>query len=88
MDTKKLIQVLGFIPKENTSGIFHKEYNGYSIEIDFEKQQFDFGSKIIGGRTTTQNFSQTENWVVIECIDRLLEKGHKPEHIVLEKNTQ
>ncbi|MDW3209085.1 MAG: restriction endonuclease subunit S [Reichenbachiella sp.] len=85
MDTKKLIQVLGFIPKENTSGIFHKNYNGYSIEIDFEKQQFDFGSKIIGGRTTTQNFSQAENWVVLECIDRLLEKGYKPEHIVLEK---
>lgn len=85
MDTKKLIQVLGFIPKENTSGIFHKNYNGYSIEIDFEKQQFDFGSKIIGGRTTTQNFSQTENWVVLECIDRLLEKGYKPENIILEK---
>ena len=85
MDTKKLIQVLGFIPKENTSGIFHKNYNGYSIEIDFEKQQFDFGSKIIGERTTTQNFSQTENWVVLECIDRLLEKGYKPENIILEK---
>ncbi len=85
MDTKKLIQVLGFIPKENTSGIFHKNYNGYSIEIDFERQQFDFGNKIIGGRTTTQNFSQAENWVVLECIDRLLEKGYKPEHIVLEK---
>lgn len=85
MDTKKLIQVLGFIPKENTSGIFHKSYNGYSIEVDFEKQQFDFGSKISGGRTTTQNFSQTENWVVLECIDRLLEKGYKPEHIILEK---
>ncbi|QMU64200.1 MAG: N-6 DNA methylase [Flavobacteriaceae bacterium] len=85
MDTKKLIQVLGFIPRENTSGIFHKNYNGYSIEIDFEKQQFDFGNKIIGGRTTTQNFSQTENWVVLECIDRLLEKGYKLEHIILEK---
>ncbi len=27
MNTKKLIQVLGFKPKENTSGIFHKIYS-------------------------------------------------------------
>ena len=85
MEEKKLIQALGFKPKENTSGIFHKKYNSYAIEIDFEKKQFDFGSKITAGRETTQNFSQQENWVVLECVDRLLEKGYKPENIILEK---
>jgi type I restriction enzyme M protein len=34
---------------------------------------------------TTQNFSQPENFVVLECVDRLLEKGYKPENIILEK---
>ena len=34
---------------------------------------------------TTQNFSQAENWVVLECVDRLLEKGYKPQNIILEK---
>ncbi|PIE85929.1 MAG: hypothetical protein CSA05_03065, partial [Bacteroidia bacterium] len=62
MEEKKLIQALGFKPKENTSGIFHKKYNSYAIEIDFEKKQFDFGNKITAGRETTQNFSQQENW--------------------------
>lgn len=85
MEEKKLIQALGFKPKENTSGIFHKKYNSYAIEIDFEKKQFDFGDKITAGRETTQNFSQQENWVVLECVDRLLEKGYKPENIILEK---
>ncbi|MUU78464.1 restriction endonuclease subunit S [Winogradskyella endarachnes] len=85
MEEKKLIQALGFKPKENTSGIFHKKYNSYAIEIDFEKKQFDFGNKITAGRETTQNFSQQENWVVLECVDRLLEKGYKPENIILEK---
>lgn len=85
MDYKNFIQTLGFTPKENTSGIFHKKYNGYAIEIDFENSIFNFGNKIKGESKTTQNFSQTENWVVLECVDRLLEKGYLPQNIVLEK---
>jgi type I restriction enzyme M protein len=37
MNNKNFIQTLGFTPKENTSGVFYKKYNGYAIEIDFEK---------------------------------------------------
>jgi type I restriction enzyme M protein len=85
MNYKKLIQELGFIPKENTSGICHKKYNGYAIEIDFENSIFNFGNKIKRENKTTQNFSQAENWVVLECVDRLLEKGYLPQNIVLEK---
>ncbi len=85
MNHKNFIQTLGFTPKENTSGIFHKKYNGYAIEIDFENSVFNFGNKIKGESKTTQNFSQAENWVVLECVDRLLEKGYLPQNIVLEK---
>ncbi|MCZ2297844.1 MAG: N-6 DNA methylase [Chitinophagales bacterium] len=85
MNNKNFIQTLGFTPKENTSGIFHKKYNGYAIEIDFENSIFNFGKKIKGESKTTQNFSQAENWVVLECVDRLLEKGYLPQNIVLEK---
>lgn len=85
MDSKSFIQTLGFAPKENTSGVFHKKYNGYAIEIDFENSHFNFGNKIKGESKTTQNFSQAENWVVLECVDRLLEKGYPPQNIVLEK---
>ncbi|HBH49233.1 MAG TPA: restriction endonuclease subunit S [Bacteroidales bacterium] len=88
MKQKKLIQALGFKPKENTSGIFHKTYSkcdNYAVEIDFENENFNFGDKIKAESKTTQNFSQAENWVVVECVDRLLEKGYKPENIVLEK---
>lgn len=85
MNYKNFIQTLGFTPKENTSGIFHKKYNGYAIEIDFENSIFNFGNKIKGESKTTQNFSQAENWVVLECVDRLLEKGYPPQNIVLEK---
>jgi len=85
---KELIQVLGFLPKENTSDIFQKKYSkadGYGIEIDFEKESICYGNKIKDESKTTQNFSQAENWVVLECVDRLLEKGYQPENITLEK---
>lgn len=88
MDNKKLIQALGFTPKENSSGIFQKKYalcDNYAIEVDFDNQSFLFGDKIKAESKTTQNFSQAENWVVLECVDRLLEKGYQPQNITLEK---
>ncbi len=85
MNYRNFIQTFGFIPKENTSGIFQKKYHGYAIEIDFENSIFNFGNKIKVESKTTQNFSQAENWVVLECVDRLLEKGYLPQNIILEK---
>lgn len=86
MDVKKLIQSLGFQPKENTDGIFIKKYqNNYCLEIDFKNQIFDFGGKIKIGEKSTQNITKPEDWVVLECVNRLLEKGYKPENITLEK---
>ncbi len=86
MNHKSLIQKLGFLPKENTTGIFVKKYVGnYCIEIDFEKGVFYFGGKIKNQGKDSQNITKPEDWVVLECINRLLEKGYKPENIVLEK---
>ena len=88
METKKLIQALGFKPKENTSNTYHKKYsecNNYEMEVDFDKKKINFGKIIKSESKTTQNFSQAENWVVLECVDRLLEKGYQPKDITLEK---
>ena len=83
---KKLIEKLVFSPKENTIGIFQKKYSDdYIIEIDFEKGIINYGDKIQAESKTTQNFTQPENFVVLECVNRLLEKGYKPENIILEK---
>ena len=85
MDIKKHIIALGFVPKNGTNGIYHKIYVDYAIEIDFEKQSIDYGNRIIAESKTTQNFSQPENFVVLECVDRILTKGYKPQNIILEK---
>ncbi|MCL2182840.1 MAG: N-6 DNA methylase [Chitinispirillia bacterium] len=85
-EIKKLIKALGFGPKENFQGISEKVYaGGYAILVDFEKQIINYGNKIQAESKTTQNFSQPENFVVLECVDRLLEKGYRPENIILEK---
>ena len=82
---KDLLQVIGFQPKENAKDIFIKKYpDGYIIEIDFHKEIINYGDKIICESKTTQNHSQAENFVVLECVNRLLEKGYKPENIILE----
>lgn len=88
MDIKKYITALGFIPKNGISGGYHKVYtdhDNYAIAIDFDKEHINYGDKIIVESKTTQNFSQLENFVVLECVDRLLQKGYKPQNIVLEK---
>lgn len=88
MPNKTFLQKLGFIPKNNASGIFYKNYQNtgnYCVEVDLEKERFNFGNKIKSESGTTLNFSHEENWVVFECVNRLLEKGYKPEDIILEE---
>lgn len=87
MDKKVFVSKLGFVPKDNTVGIYEKKYqqHNYSVEVDFSKEQICYGYLIGADCKTTQNFSQAENWVVLECVDRLLEKGYKPQNIILEK---
>lgn len=88
MDIKKYIAKLEFVPKNGTNGIYHKvyaEHNNYVISIDFNAKHIEYGDKIIAESKTTQNFSKPENFVVLECVDRLLTKGYKPQNIILEK---
>ncbi len=85
---KELLKAMNYIPKNGVNNVYIKEYpshNNYSIEVDFNIQRINYGDNIILGNTTTSNFSKPENFVVLECINRLLEKGYKPQNIELEK---
>ncbi|MDR1458781.1 MAG: type I restriction enzyme HsdR N-terminal domain-containing protein, partial [Bacteroidales bacterium] len=89
MDYRNLFSALGFSPKENVVGIFSKAYvsaDNYTVESDIENGVINYGDLIRSDSKTTQNFSQPENFVVLECVNRLLEKGYKPQNIILEKN--
>ena len=92
---KKLVAELGFIPQNGTSDIFVKYYsihNNYPIFIDFSEQKIEYAHNSVKpdkcirlGDLTTSNFEKKENFVVLECVDRLLTKGYRPEKIELEK---
>lgn len=85
---KNLLIALNYKPKNGTNNIYIKNYTSnenYNIEVDFNEQKIYYGDKINLGNTTTSNFSKPENFVVLECVNRLLEKGYKPENIELEK---
>lgn len=92
---KKLIRKIGFVPQNGKSGVYYKCYtshSNYAIFVDFNSEKIIYDSAedltqatIIVWERTTSNFSQAENFVVLECVDNLLEKGYAPACIELEK---
>ena len=87
---KDLLISLGFDYKENAKDVLIKSYTNhekYSIEINLEKNSINFGDKIFfnDSRNSNQNITKPEDLVVLECVDRLLKKGYKPQNIILEK---
>jgi len=93
---KKLIAAIGFTPQDGKSGIYFKSYpahDGYSIFVDFNSRTITYDSSENPSDATikvwdrrTSDFSKDENFVVLECVDRLLSKGYVPSCIELEKN--
>lgn len=82
---KKLLSVLGFSTED--SKIYSKTYEqaGITLSVNIPNEHFHYTEAgITVGRETTRSFSEPENFVVFECIDRLLTIGYKPEHIELE----
>ena len=82
-DIKKLLTLLGFSQEEN---IYTKQYEvGVTLKIDVAHEHIFYNeANITVGRETTSNFAEPENFVVLECVDRLLTKGYRAEHIELE----
>lgn len=91
---KDLLILLDF--EENPAQIFSKTLtNNTALKVDFKAQKLIYPANtstdlnapngIIINDKTTCNFSHPENFVVFECVHRLLDKGYKPEHIELER---
>ncbi len=80
------IQVLGFI--QQASGVYQKTFGdllGCIITVDFNAKKISYPEGLKINDETTCNFAHPENFVVLECVSRLLEKGYRAEHIELEK---
>lgn len=82
----KLILTLGFTPKNDSVGIYIKRYaDGYIIEVNPNERIIYFGGEIKVQSKEIQNITKPEDLVVLECVNRLLEKGYNPKNISLEK---
>ena len=88
MNLENLKDLLHFLNFTHQNNVFTKKFpkGDHALSIDFESKKIsypeDFGLKV--NERQTCNFSSNENFVVFECVHRLLEKGYKPEHIELE----
>lgn len=84
---QRLISLLGFKENSDNKSLFSKTYENfdYSISVDFANNKIDYGNQITLGDLTTSHLQKPENIVVLECVNRLLEKGYNPTDITLEK---
>lgn len=83
----EVLDNLGFV---NSDDVYTKSFPQFglcTLSADFKNKQLQYPEALgfkINDRTTC-NFEHPENFVVFECVNRLLEKGYRPEHIELEK---
>lgn len=86
--TDNLKSVLEHLNFKSEKDVYSKEFKDIDayLKVDFKNKKLiyptDKGFTISGEFTTS--FTQKENFVVFECVHRLLEKGYKPNHIELE----
>lgn len=86
---KKVLVYLGFNEKED---IFTKKFTNpdFELKADFKKEELIYpeDKNLKVNQRQTCNFKQNENFVVFECVHRLLSQGYHPKHIVLEPEWQ
>ncbi|PAF44079.1 N-6 DNA methylase [Helicobacter sp. 11S02629-2] len=80
---KKLLEYLDF--KEDNQ-VYIKTIDKCELKVDFKNEKLIYPEDkgLIVNDKTTCNLDKPENFVVFECVHRLLEKEYKPEHIELE----
>lgn len=91
IDKNNFKDVLNFLGFEESGDIFinHYDNNAYlKVDVNNNKLIYPEDQGLTINERQTCNFSQNENFVVFECVHRLLTQGYKPEHIELEKKWQ
>ena len=82
---KEVLSSIGFV-RSSVGECFRRDYDNCSVIVDFDNKKIlypeDKGLKV--NDKTTSNFDHPENFIVLDCVCRLLEKGYRPEHIELE----
>ena len=80
---REVLKTLHF-KHDSKNDIFSKVILDSELRVDFKNKILHYPEEIIIHDKTTSNFSHPENFVVFECVHRLLEKGYKPNSLELE----
>lgn len=85
VNIKKRLKAIGFIEEDTKFSI--NLPNDYIIEV-LKQDRFpiNYGNGIKVWHRSTSNLSKEENFVVLECVIRLIKKGYLPADIELEKD--
>lgn len=87
---KEVLELLNFKP-DSRGDTWSKSVNSYHLQVDFTNQKLIYPQDLytesdsVTSFTTTDGKARNENFVVFECVHRLLEQGYKAEDLVLEK---
>lgn len=86
---RPLLASLGYEQTKGITEVWTRSFGASSSEIavDFGCEAICYPEDLKIHRKTTTNFSQPENFVVLECITRLLSLGYAPRQLELEKPT-
>lgn len=84
---KEVLKDIGFEQlKGKNKQIWSKSFSTCELRVDFKKELLIYPEDkgFIVNERQICNFKTPENFVVFECVNRLLAKGYRPEHIELE----
>lgn len=84
---QQFLHLSGFIP-QGELWIKHYVPHDCSVKVDFNQQKILYPNGLIVWEEQTCNFHSNENFVVLDCVNRLLDKGYKPVHLELEPRWQ
>ncbi len=76
-----LLTYLGFIAKDD---VYSKKVRTHLLQINFKEETISYPKDLLVEGEFTTNFSSSENFVVFECVVRLLELGYEPSQLTLE----
>ena len=79
----EVLKISGFT-QDITGTVYERNVNGCVMKADFAGGRLIYPEQI-RGREHNTSFTAPENFVVFECVHRLIEKGYRPEDIELEK---
>ena len=85
---KQLLEAMNFTLSNNNTYVKQYEHNDDIISVKLDSEEIIWPKDLIVNDKTTSNFEHPENFVVLECVNRLLTKGYLAKNMELEPRWQ